>query len=163
MLNKFKNLFKEKPMEILAAVSGTLVPLNTVSDPAFADGIIGQGIAIEPREGKIFAPVDGKILGIFKTNHAITILSDFGAEILIHIGIDTVNLGGQHFTPHVKKGDEIKKGDLLVTFDVEAIKDAGYDLITPILVCNMEEFGSLQPSDSGEVDVQDLVMTITKK
>ena len=161
MLNKLKNLFSKPALEIFAPVSGTLVPLNTVSDPTFAEEMLGKGAAIQPSEGKVVAPINGKVLGIFKTKHAITLQSDFGAEILIHIGIDTVKLAGEHFTAHVKKGDIIKQGDLLIEFDMDAIKALGYDVITPVLVCNMNEFSEVKPVTQGTVTSTDAVIKLT--
>ena len=138
---------KEGKAKITAKLStplvGKVVALEEVPDDAFASGALGAGVAIDPSEGKVYAPCDGKISLVFNTKHAIGIESTNGAEILIHIGINTVNLEGQHFDVKVEAGDVIKKGQLIATFDVEAIKGAGYSLITPILITNMEECGQI--------------------
>ena len=101
---------------------------------------MGKGAAIIPAVGRAVAPVDGVVSALFETKHAIGITSDDGVEVLIHIGLDTVKLGGEHFTAHIKAGDKVKKGDLLVEFDIEAIKKAGYDTITPVLVTNAHDY-----------------------
>ena len=117
--------------------------MSEVDDIMFSEEIIGKGAAIIPDSGRVVAPVNGKISALFKTNHAIEITSDDGAEILIHIGLETVKLGGKHFKSHVKTGDEVKAGDLLVEFDIEAIKNEGYEIITPVIVTNVDEYGDI--------------------
>lgn len=119
--------------------------MSEVDDIMFSEEIIGKGAAIIPDSGRVVAPVNGKISALFKTNHAIGITSDDGAEILIHIGLETVKLGGKHFKSHVKTGDEVKAGDLLVEFDIEAIKNEGYEIITPVIVTNVDEYGDISP------------------
>lgn len=130
---------------IFAPLEGKAVPLSEVDDIMFSEEIIGKGAAIIPDSGRVVAPVNGKISALFKTNHAIGITSDDGAEILIHIGLETVKLGGKHFKSHVKTGDEVKAGDLLVEFDIEAIKNEGYEIITPVIVTNVDEYGDISP------------------
>lgn len=127
-------------VELFSPITGVLHPLSSAKDPVFAEGMMGQGVVIEPSEGKVVAPFDGQISLLFPTNHAIGLISGEGTEVLIHIGIDTVQLDGKHFTSYVKQGDSIKKGQLLMEFDIEAIKAAGYEVQTPIIVTNSTDF-----------------------
>ena len=129
--------------DILAPMSGTVLAMNQVPDSTFASGLLGEGAAIIPLTGKVIAPFSGEVASLFQTRHAIGLLSDSGIEVLIHIGIDTVKLNGQHFTTHVKVGDKIKPGDLLIEFDRQAILDAGYDLATPVIISNSDEYKSV--------------------
>ncbi len=143
------------PLTLKAHVTGALVPLGDVPDEAFATGILGDGIAIEPNEGKLYAPCNGKIESVADGLHAINLLSEDGAEILLHVGIDTVRLGGKHFRPHVKAGERVNAGDLLLSFDLEAIRAAGYQTVTPMVVCNAEEYSkitSIAPSSVHQGD-----------
>ncbi|WP_151992791.1 PTS beta-glucoside transporter subunit IIABC [Buttiauxella massiliensis] len=126
--------------DILAPMSGTVLAMNEVPDSTFASGLLGEGAAIIPLTGKVIAPFNGEVASLFQTRHAIGLLSNSGIEVLIHIGIDTVKLNGQHFTTHVKVGDKIKPGDLLIEFDRQAILDAGYDLATPVIISNSDEY-----------------------
>lgn len=125
---------------ICAPIEGKAVSLKQVNDATFSEEIMGKGAAIIPTVGRAVAPVDGVVSALFETKHAIGITSEDGVELLIHIGLDTVKLGGKHFTAHIKAGDKVKKGDLLVEFDIEAIKKAGYDTITPVLVTNAYDY-----------------------
>lgn len=126
--------------EIGSPLQGELKQLDQVQDEAFASGLLGKGIAIVPQEGKLLSPVDGVIEIAFPTGHAIGIRSDKGAEILIHVGFDTVQLNGQHFTLHVKQGERVKAGQKLLDFDIKAISEAGYDVTTPVLITNTEAY-----------------------
>ncbi|MGL5416252.1 MAG: beta-glucoside-specific PTS transporter subunit IIABC [Clostridium sp.] len=121
-------------------LNGEIVPLKEVKDEAFSGGILGKGIAILPTEGKVVSPVDGVLTTLFPTGHAIGIKSDSGAEILIHVGMDTVQLEGKYFKAKAKQGERIKKGQLLLEFDVEKIKKAGFDIITPVIVTNSDNY-----------------------
>ena len=125
---------------VCAPIEGKAVSLKQVDDATFSEEIMGKGAAIIPAVGRAVAPVDGVVSALFETKHAIGITSDDGVEVLIHIGLDTVKLGGEHFTAYIKAGDKVKKGDLLVEFDIEAIKKAGYDTITPVLVTNAHDY-----------------------
>lgn len=133
--------------QIAAPISGTVIPLTAVDDKVFSSGIVGQGFAIVPDEGRVYSPVDGHIASTFASGHAIGINSNGGAEILIHVGINTVQLEGQHFQMQVKEGDVVKKGQLLLTFDLDEIKKAGYDTVTPVIVTNSEAWREMQISD----------------
>ena len=134
-----------------AHMNGTAINLADVADEAFASGALGEGVAIEPSEGKLFAPADGVVEAVFESKHAISITAHSGAEILLHIGIDTIKLGGKHFTPHVEEGQEVKKGDLLISFDMEAIKAAGYPLTTPMAICNSDDYAKVQTLATGKI------------
>ena len=132
----FKKLFGSAMDEVYAPVAGEAVPVTEVSDPTFGEEILGKGIAFRPTEGQIFAPCDATVDLMFDTGHAVSLVADHGAEILIHVGLDTVKLKGEHYTVHVKNGDKVKKGDLLIEFDPAAISAAGFDVITPMVICN---------------------------
>ncbi|MCM3701304.1 beta-glucoside-specific PTS transporter subunit IIABC [Paenibacillus macerans] len=126
--------------EILSPLKGRIIPLTEMEDEAFASLAMGKGAAILPSEGKLYAPADGTVALVFRTGHAYSVVTEDGAELLIHIGVNTVKLKGQYFISHVKQGDTVKAGDLLAEFDVEAIRAAGYDTTTPIIVSNTASF-----------------------
>lgn len=130
--------------EVYAPCDGTVKPLSEVNDDVFSQEIMGKGIAIEPSTGNLYAPCDGTITVCFPTGHAIGLKSKNGTEILMHVGIDTVNLQGKYFDPQIKVNDEVKKGQLLLTFDLEKIKEAGYDTTTPVIITNSKDFNSIQ-------------------
>ncbi|MNJ56035.1 PTS system beta-glucoside-specific EIIBCA component [compost metagenome] len=125
--------------------------MSAVPDPAFSEEIMGKGVAILPTEGRVIAPVDGTVFSVSKSGHAIGIVSDKGAEMLIHIGIDTVKLKGQHFTPHIKAGTHVTVGDLLMEFDHVAIKEAGYETITPVIITNIDQYNEIDRNQVSEV------------
>ena len=135
-----------------AHMKGEVVKLADVADEAFASGAMGDGIAIEPSEGKLYAPADGTIETVFETKHAVGMTTDDGVELLLHIGIDTVKLGGKYFEAHVAPEAMVKKGDLLVSFDMEAIKAEGYPLTTPMIVCNTDDYAYIEMLTSGAVE-----------
>ncbi len=149
-----------KKIYISSPVTGDVVPLSKVKDITFANEILGKGIAVEPKQGRVVSPVNGRIGTIFKTKHAIGIISDEGAEILIHIGLNTVKLEGKYFTAHVKSGDDVETGDLLVEFDMEALKAEGYDLITPVVVTNSDNYLDVFANDARQVEEGDPLLTI---
>ena len=138
-------------MELIAYMNGTVILLDKVEDEAFSQKILGDGVAIEPKEGKLYAPCDGRVETIFDTKHAINLVSREGCEILLHIGIDTVRLGGKFFEAHVSDNQEIKKGDLLISFDLEGIKKEGYKITTPMIICNTEDYNLIESVSSGEI------------
>ncbi|CAK9885705.1 MAG: PTS system beta-glucoside-specific EIIBCA component [Candidatus Erwinia impunctatus] len=129
--------------DVLAPMSGTVLPLDKIADATFASGMLGAGVGIVPADNRVIAPFAGEVASIFGTRHAIGLLSNCGIEILIHVGIDTVKLDGAPFTTHVKVGDKIQPGDLLLTFDRQAILDAGYDLTTPIIISNSDDYSAV--------------------
>lgn len=141
----FDKLFssKNKEFTISAPVAGKVVPIREVSDPTFGQEILGKGVAIHPCANRIVAPCDGTVEMMFDTGHAVSLTAENGAEVLIHVGLETVSLGGKHFTPHVKNGDRVQKGQLLLEFDREAIAQEGFDTITPIVICNSDQFGDI--------------------
>lgn len=158
----FKKLFS-KPVDTLCApVAGRAVAVSQVPDPTFAEELLGKGIAVEPSEGRICAPCDATVDMMFETGHAVSLVADFGAEILIHVGLETVSLKGRHFTIHAKNGDKVKKGDLLIEFDLEAIKAEGFNTITPMLVCNSADFGTFNTSVDKNVTNSDVVIELAK-
>ena len=140
IIKEVTNEVGEVTSKVLAPIEGKAVSLKQVNDVTFSEEIMGKGAAIIPTVGRAVAPVDGVVSAIFETKHAIGLTGDNGVEILIHIGLDTVKLEGKHFTAHVKSGDKVKAGDLLVEFDIEGIKKAGYDVITPVLVTNTYDY-----------------------
>ena len=133
------------PGKVYAPISGKVLPLSETPDDVFASGAMGDGVAIEPSEGKVYAPADGEITTFFPTGHAIGITTTNGAELLIHIGMNTVDLNGKGFTPKKQQGDKVKKGDLLLEFDIPTIKNAGFPVITPVIVTNMDYFNAVEP------------------
>ncbi|SFF01969.1 PTS system, beta-glucosides-specific IIC component [Phytobacter palmae] len=148
--------------KLFAPVSGELKALNTLSDPVFADEIFGKGLAIFPTTGELRSPVNGKVASVFETHHALALQSDTGAEILIHIGIDTVKLGGRHFTSHIEAGQVIEVGDLLVTFDLNALKAEGIDPSVILVVTNSEHYGDISPvKANGDIASRDEFLTLT--
>ncbi len=136
---------------IMSPLKGIAVPLSQVDDPTFAQEILGKGIAIEPEDGRVLSPVNGTIRTIFETGHAVGLESDEGAEVLIHVGLDTVNLKGKYFSVKMKDGDKVKVGDCILEFDLEAIRNEGYDVITPIIISNYGNFESVEAAVSGPV------------
>ncbi|WML28247.1 beta-glucoside-specific PTS transporter subunit IIABC [Neobacillus sp. OS1-33] len=146
--------------QVYSPIKGVVKPLTEVNDSTFSSGIMGKGFAIQPEEGKVVSPVAGKITTIFKTKHAIGITSDNGAEILIHVGIDTVKLNGKHFTSHVKDGDFVEMGDTLVTFDIHAIKAEGFDLITPVIITNPDRYQSINPVKEGKINSREAFIAL---
>lgn len=142
---------KLKDVVLGAHMNGRMLLMTEVQDEAFASCALGDGVAIEPSEGKLFAPADATVVNVFDTKHAIGLAIGDEMELLLHVGIDTVKLGGKHFEAHVKEGQEVKKGDLLVSFDMDAIKKEGYLCTTPMIVCNTDEYSSIKPLVTGEV------------
>ncbi|WP_294390145.1 beta-glucoside-specific PTS transporter subunit IIABC [uncultured Clostridium sp.] len=145
---------------ISSPLKGEVVPLTEVKDETFASEMMGKGIAINPTEGKVVSPINGTVQMIFKTKHAIGLKSEDGAEILIHIGMDTVQLDGKHFTAHVKDGDKVKVGDTLVEFDMDAIKKEGYELVTPVIITNTMDYLEIVPKEIKSVNAGEDIITI---
>ena len=143
-----------------AHMNGEAMPLSEVKDEAFASGALGEGVAIEPSEGKLFAPADGTIETVFTTKHAVGMTTDEGTELLLHIGIDTVRLEGRHFEAHVEPEQHVKKGDLLVTFDIPAIKAEGYPCTTPMIVCNTDDYNEVKQLSGGSVRAGDDLLSV---
>lgn len=148
---------------IAAPMEGKAVSLKEVNDPTFSEGLLGKGIAIIPSSGKVVAPVDGTVELVFDTKHAISMTSAEGVEVLIHVGLDTVNLKGDGYEAHVAAGDAVKKGDLLLTVDLDKIKAAGYDTITPIIICNTDDYEDVKEATAGDIKAGEDAIYIVKK
>ena len=158
----FKKLFS-KPMDTLCApVAGNAVPVSKVPDPTFAELLLGNGIAIEPTEGKVYAPCDATVSMMFATGHAVSLEADCGAEILIPVGLETVSLEGKPFTIHIADGDKVKKGQLLIEVDLDAVRAAGLPTITPIVVCNTDEYPTFNTHVGKDVTNDDVVIELAK-
>ncbi|WP_025119050.1 MULTISPECIES: PTS beta-glucoside transporter subunit IIABC [unclassified Serratia (in: enterobacteria)] len=151
-----------RKQQVTSPIAGDIIPLEQVQDATFASGLLGKGVAIVPHQGRVVAPVDGYVASLFKTKHAIGIESDEGAEVLIHVGIDTVKLNGLHFTAHIKEGDRIKQGDLLIEFDQEAIRAAGFDTTTPIIISNSDDYVDVLTSGQSPVQEQAPLLTLLR-
>ena len=162
MFNFFKK--KQNNTYMLGAVAkGKVVELKEVNDPTFNSGMLGQGVAVIPSEGKIYAPADGEIAMVFDTLHAVSLNASNGAEILVHVGLDTVSLKGKGFKAHVQAGDKVKKGDLMLEADLEFLKSEGFDIITPVLVCNTDDYASVEALSGKDVEPGDDVVRIKAK
>lgn len=142
---------KRQDAVLCAHMDGTVVPMAEVQDEAFAACVLGDGVAIEPSTGRLYAPADGVVDNLFDTRHAIGLVTDSGVEVLLHIGINTVELGGKYFEAHVEMGQKVRQGDLLITFDMEAIRAEGYLCTTPMIVCNTDDYESVTARLSGQV------------
>lgn len=165
MLKKLKEKLSKKDNNIIqigCPIEGEVVSIKEVNDPTFSQEILGKGIAIKPKNGRVVSPVDGEIAMVFETKHALSLITDEGVEILIHIGLDTVNLKGENFTSYVNSGEKVKAGQLLVEFDMDKIKDAGYDTITPMVICNAFNFSQVKENNLGSVKELDSVIEIIK-
>lgn len=141
---------KGQKLEIASPMTGTACSVTEVKDPVFNSEAMGRGAAILPAENKVYAPIDGTVISLMDTHHAVGIEGN-GIELLIHVGMDTVKLGGKYFTPHVKEGQQVKKGDLLLEFDMEGIRREGYELITPVVVTNSDDFSEVTWKGEKEV------------
>lgn len=153
----FKKLFgkKEEPVktiQLVAPMTGKAISLTAVPDPVFSEKMMGDGVAIEPSEGVVVSPVEGEILQVFPTKHAVGIRAKNGAELLIHIGLETVSLKGEGFETHVAQGDKVKAGDKLVTFDLSVISEKAKSTVTPVIITNTDQAVSLKVLTEGNVD-----------
>lgn len=154
---------KNNAGEMLGApIEGEAVVSAEISDPTFGEEMLGKGMAIKPAVGKVYAPVDGTVAMVFETKHAISLVSAGGAEILIHIGLDTVSLKGEPFTIHVNADDKVKKGDLIAEFDMDAIKAAGLETITPVIICNSDDYKEINRFTGKQVKPGDDIMELVK-
>ena len=159
----FDKLFGKKLDEIGAPVAGEAVASSEVNDPTFAEEMLGKGMAIKPSAGRVVAPCDATVDMMIETGHAVSLTTEGGVEMLIHVGIDTVNLQGKHYTVHCKAGDKVKKGQLLIEFDKDAIAGEGYDTITPVVVCNSDDFAAFETVTGKTVAEGDTVIRLGKK
>ena len=158
----FKKLFGKPVDSLYAPIPGMAVAITEVPDATFAEGMLGNGIAIEPTEGKVYAPCDATVDMMFTTGHAVSLVADFGAEILIHVGLETVSLEGKPFTVHVANGDKVKKGQLLMEVDLEAVKAAGLPTITPMVICNTDAYPTFNTIVGKDVSNDDVVIELAK-
>ena len=149
---------EEADASIYAPIAGKVIKLSDLQDEAFASGAMGEGIAIEPSEGKVYAPCDGEISALFPTGHALGITAKTGAEILIHIGMDTVTLNGQGFLAKAKSGEKVKKGQLLLEFDMEYIQSQNLPLTTPVVITNSADMAELKTASVESVSNADIIM-----
>lgn len=150
----------DNEISITSPVEGKVIPLTEVKDPTFSQEILGKGAAIIPEKGVVYAPFDGKVDAVFETGHALGLVSEDGVELLVHVGIDTVNLKGKYFTPKKKSGDTMKKGDILLEFDIDKIKANGYDVTTPIIISNTEQFAKVKACEDKVVTKESKLLSV---
>ncbi len=159
----FKLLKKNKPIEIVSPITGKIVPLEQIKDEGFSDKRLGDGVAIEPTDGKVIAPFDGEITSTYKANHCIVVRSKEGIELLIHLGLDTIKLKGEGFTQHVALMEKVQKGDVILEADLELLKEKGKSIISPVVITNMGRVETLEKAE-GEVEKGiSNIMTVTLK
>lgn len=160
-LNKlFSKAEDNDPNLIFSPLSGKAVPVSEVPDPTFSEGLLGNGIAIIPSDGRVWAPCDGTVETMFDTGHAVSLTAQNGAELLIHFGLETVGLNGRCFKVHVKNGQKVKKGQLLFEADIHGIKAAGLETITPVLVCNPDNFPQFEVTTGHDVTKDDVIIVL---
>ena len=158
----FKKLFGKNTDDFYAPMAGKAVPISEVPDPTFAEGMLGNGIAIEPSEGKVYAPCDATVDMMFTTGHAVSLVADCGAEVLIHVGLETVSLEGKPFKVYAASGDKVKKGQLLMEVELDAVKAAGLPIITPMVICNTDEYPTFNTIVGKNVTNDDVVIELAK-
>lgn len=165
MFNRLISSFglRRRSNVLLSPIAGKVIPLSDVNDQTFAAGLLGQGVAIEPSGNKVVAPSDSKIEAIFPTGHALALHTKEGLDVLIHIGLDTVKLDGRYFNVKAEVGQTVKKGDVLIEFDRDAIKSEGYDVTAPILICNSVEFASIKGNVGDTVSELDQLITARER
>lgn len=156
------DVFKKKEICVAAPMRGTCVSIKEVSDPTFGEEILGKGVAVKPADGRVCAPEDGVINTVFPTGHAVGITTKDGVELLIHVGLDTVKMDGRGFQIMCQEGQEIRKGELLIEADLGLIQAEGYDTITPVVICNSDDFSQITKQTDAEVSVGDTVLTLKK-
>lgn len=158
--SKQENIQLNKKVNIKSPITGTVMPLSAVSDEAFSSEAMGKGVAILPHDGRVYSPVTGQVMMVFGTKHAIGLVSEDGVEVLIHVGIDTVKLNGEHFKAYVESGQVVKQGDLLLEFDPEAIQAAGYSLETPIIITNTAQYLEIVETEETLIQAHKDLLTI---
>lgn len=153
----------EEEITVYSPLKGTVIPLDQVEDEAFSSGVLGKGAAVIPEEGVLWAPADGTISAMFPTGHAIGMVTESGAEVLMHVGMDTVKLNGEGFKPLIKAGDQVRKGQPLLEFDMKLIQEAGYSLVTPVLVTNYMQYGEIRTLKTGAADRGEALLSVWPK
>ncbi|GGA47847.1 PTS glucose transporter subunit IIA [Kroppenstedtia guangzhouensis] len=161
----FRNWFgkKQKSLVLSAPLKGKLVPLDQVPDPVFSEKMMGDGAAMEPAEGVLRAPVDGEVIQLFHTKHAVGIRSVEGLEVLLHIGLETVAMEGEGFSAEVKEGDQVKTGQPLIQFSLETVREQAKSIVTPIVITNMDRVDRLELKSMKEADPGDPILAVTLK
>lgn len=149
-------------IKVLAPLSGEVIPVAQVDDPTFSEELLGKGAAVKPDGGRVVSPVNGIVTQMFETGHAVTLTSEEGAEVLIHVGLDTVKLKGRHFTIRAKTGEKVKAGDLLMEFDREAVAAEGFDTVTVVVICNSDDFKKVDMVSAEAVKELDDLIVIKK-
>jgi len=157
-----EELFTNKEIIIRSPIKGSIIPLSEVKDEVFSQGIMGKGVAIMPGDGKVFSPVTGRISSVFPTKHAVGIVDSSNVEVLIHVGMDTVQLNGKYYKSHIKEGDIVNAGELILEFDMDKIKAAGYEVVTPVVITNTQDFSDIIVTDAVIVDVKDKLLTVIR-
>lgn len=170
MFKKLKSLLggaentASAPISVLSPLQGDLLPLAEVADPAFSQEILGPGIAVRPSIGEVRAPLPGTVAVMMDTKHAVAIKGETGLEVLVHVGLDTVTLKGEHYTSHVSVGDAVNTGDLLLSFDIAAIQAAGFDITTPVIITNSQDYAGISPArSSGAISFGEPLLTVSRK
>lgn len=153
----------EEEITVYSPLKGTVIPLDQVEDEAFSSGVLGKGAAVIPEEGVLWAPADGTISAMFPTGHAIGMVTESGAEVLMHVGMDTVKLNGEGFKPLIKAGDQVRKGQPLLEFDMKLIQETGYSLVTPVLVTNYMQYGEIRTLKTGAADRGEALLSVWPK
>ncbi len=161
MKNKNEAVWKHT-VELASPLTGRVVALSDVQDEVFSQKILGDGVAVCPTVGKLCAPDDGQVVQVFESKHAITMMTAGGAELLLHVGIDTVSLKGKYFDVKVSAGETVRKGDVLVSFDIEGIRASGYDVTTPMIVSNSDDFEQ-SVVQNGEVAIGEPILRLTRR
>lgn len=156
-------LFSNKnEIQVFAPIKGKVVKLEDLPDPVFSAGMMGDGLGIEASENIVKAPFEGEVVTLFPTNHAIGLVNSDGVEVLIHVGINTVEMDGEGFIAHVSQGDKVKQGDLLLEFDAELIREKGYASVTPIIITNSANLKSIKKTNQEEIDFADELFVVEK-
>ena len=150
----------DNDMKVYSPLNGEAVNLADVNDPTFAGEILGKGAAVIPSEGRVTAPFDGEITTLFDTLHAVGITGDNGVEVLIHVGLNTVELDGKFYKAHVAEGDKVTKGQLILEFDMKGISDAGYDITTPVIVTNSDDYADVKQTKTGLINAGDALVVV---
>ncbi|MGN1401072.1 MAG: PTS glucose transporter subunit IIA [Bacillus sp. (in: firmicutes)] len=154
----------DSQQQLVSPITGKILPLEEVPDPVFSQKMMGDGIAVEPSEGMVVAPLDAEVVQVFPTKHAVGLKTDTNIEILIHIGLETVSMKGDGFESHVKAGDRVKKGDQLISFDLDLVREKAKSIITPVIITNTDAMASIDKASSADlVKGETVVLTVTPK